>query len=117
MFKITNALHSIFVDPLVSTWSPTARPKSNSYFDLVKYGATISLKFLGRTVTLILATATAALALKILAETKLGIEIGLGAFLAAKCFILSPALLIPAIIISLIATGLLTSYLIENFVS
>lgn len=119
MHNVSNALHIIFVDPFISIWSPTRvhtqGNKPATGLAKCEYIAKVSLKIIGKTITLGAVGIAAALTLKAISGTKLGGLLGTTAFVATfnSC---PPALLVTAGIIVVIATGLLTSYLIEKYI-
>lgn len=116
---MSNCIYSFFITPIATIWSPTKCESQGqaSLWNAAKFGTVVSLKFFGRTFTLGLGVASIGIALKIIAETKYGVELGLSALIAAKICVLPPATLIMASLVSLIATGILTTFLIEKYVS
>lgn len=104
---------------LKGIWSPTrvhgggSTPVGASA-SIVESLITIPCKFVGRTLTLGAGLAVTAVGLKVLAGTSVGAALGTTAFVATmSAFPL--AVLITAAVGGTVATGLLTSYLIEKY--
>ncbi|MFI5344487.1 MAG: hypothetical protein ACHQUC_09730 [Chlamydiales bacterium] len=116
---LKDTVHAAVVKPFVLVWGPTRSNIRTTHplgacLAIAKLAVTVPLKFLGRTVTLGVCFAVTACALKALAETSLGAAIGVTSFVATIASF-PPLLLAIAALTATVATGLLTSYLIEKY--
>lgn len=117
--NLKDTAYAAAVQPFLWVWGPTRSNIRTTHplgacLAIAKAALAVPLKFMGRTVTLGVCFAATACALKALAETSLGASIGIAGFVATIGSF-PPALLIVAALTATVATGLLTSYLIEKY--